>query len=110
MAELGLGTTELARVSGFSDQLITELRKGIPPGRAPTRAKVCRALQWPADSIDRILRGESPVEDEPGNDDLADRITVLEGHQAALEQRFVEHQHRVEQQLEALHKAVKREP
>jgi transcriptional regulator with XRE-family HTH domain len=39
-----------------------------PPFRRSSLLAVCRVLDWTSDSIDRILRGEEPEDDESGED------------------------------------------
>lgn len=52
--------------------------------RLTTLAAISRALEWPADMLERIAHGDTP------GTDVDDRLSGLEARTAALEERFQE--------------------
>lgn len=76
-----------------------QLAKGIVVAPAPSQSakeKMCRRLRWTADSIDRLLNGEPPIEVavEVASDlselDLGDRVSRLEARADAVDQKLDE--------------------
>jgi len=97
MADLGLSQVEVARAAGVSDVTVRRLQRGEPGNYRPAiLAKVSLALRGRADSIERVLAGDSPsLADAPtttgGIDDQAvlARLAALEARLSAVEQRVV---------------------
>lgn len=61
------------------------------PYLASTLAKVCRALMWTPDSIDRLLRGQDVVESDdaaPTPDALAATLERIEDRLGRIEERL----------------------
>lgn len=64
MAELGIGQGELARISGVSDLTIRQLQQAVvKPRQARTLSRLSRALQWPGNGLNRLLRGTATPAD-----------------------------------------------
>ena len=78
IATLGLLKTEVQKTAGVSDKTLNGYIAGKPIVLANKRRGLCAALRWAPDSIDRLLRGEDPVElaDEP-SPDLAEDVKIL---------------------------------
>src|SRR4051812_21825809 len=83
MTELKLTPTLLKKATGLSGTVLDHVRKGYRKkyGKA-LKWKVCEALQWSSDSIDRILAGGEPVPVAPAAEEprplpLADQLTLL---------------------------------
>ena len=79
--QLGLSVGQLARAADLTTEGLRPLRRGEARDyQERTVLNLCRALKWTPDSIDRVLRGESPVEDGDaapvGN--LEERVKTLE--------------------------------
>lgn len=82
LAELGWTQVELARQSGVSSFTVQRMCSDDEGQtyRLDSRRRVASALGWTPDSIDRVLRGEPPVEvaqpfglaAHPRNDDWLD--------------------------------------
>lgn len=65
--EQRLTQQKLAAVADVSVATVQELERGLPRQRqARTLAAICRALDWPTDHLDRVLRG-APTEDLPSS-------------------------------------------
>lgn len=61
---LGYSSMEaFADAAGSSPRMVADAERGIPVGEK-TRIRLSRAAQWTDDSIDRLYRGEEPVERE----------------------------------------------
>lgn len=61
--QLGLGPGEFARAAGITPQGLAPVRAGKRRAYMDkVRFGVARALAWEPDAIDRLLRGEDPVE------------------------------------------------
>jgi transcriptional regulator with XRE-family HTH domain len=54
----------LADKAGSSPRMVADAELGVPVG-TKTRIRISRALEWTDDSIDRLYRGEDPIEREP---------------------------------------------
>lgn len=88
--ELRVNYAEIADRGGPSDTKITRLvENGLPLARPETRRRLSVALEWEADGIDRILRGDEPIVTEPaggpraaGVDKLSQRVELLAQIQA----------------------------
>lgn len=79
--QLGLSVGQLARAADLTTEGLRPLRRGEARDyQERTVLNLCRALKWTPDSIDRVLRGESPVEDGDaapvGN--LEERLAAIE--------------------------------
>jgi hypothetical protein len=61
MAELVIGPGEIKNRKGPSDKPLKGYIAGGRIVRLEVRRRLCRALEWTDDSIDRILRNEEPV-------------------------------------------------
>lgn len=53
-----------ADAAGSSPRMVADAERGVPVG-PKTRLRLSRTLQWTDDSIDRLYRGEDPVERHP---------------------------------------------
>lgn len=75
---LGLTQGEAAASGGIAGTTWNTVEVGKSDGSDLVRAAIARALQWTPDSIDRLERGEDPVETTaPGKaDDAADPATL----------------------------------
>lgn len=72
------GQADLVRASGVSDTTIRDIQQGLKVTYRPsTLAKIATALGWTEDSLDRIWRGEEPV-------NLGSTVVVGEDKQPAL--------------------------
>ncbi len=60
ISELGLEYAEVARLAGFSIEVLRKMRHGIK-ARGSTYRKLERALQWEHDSVAAILAGGEPT-------------------------------------------------
>lgn len=72
---------DFVRDTGISDPTVRvfqtgRLRGNVEPSDG-SRKRMSVALGWSPDSIDRLLRGEEPVEVEPA-DELTKRVAALE--------------------------------
>jgi transcriptional regulator with XRE-family HTH domain len=63
MNELQWNQADLVRESGYNENSLSYLLRGDPRGQPneKSRWKLCRALGWTPDSIDRILEGGKPI-------------------------------------------------
>lgn len=84
MAELGMHQqVDLMEASDLSDATVRVfmtgvLRDGRAPGKA-SRSKLCDALGWSTDSIDRLLAGQQPVDlVRPSGGVVESRVELLE--------------------------------
>lgn len=83
MTDLGMHQqVDLVERSGLSDATVRVfmtgvLRDGGPPGKA-SKSKLCDALGWSTDSIDRLLAGEEPVELVRPSVGVESRVELLE--------------------------------
>lgn len=61
---IALGFTSMeafAEAAGSSSRMVADAERGIPVGEK-TRIRLSRAAKWTDDSIDRLYRGEAPIE------------------------------------------------
>ena len=77
MAALRMTKAEVIRGSKVSGKTLDGYLAGQPIVRRDKARELCRTLGWTPDSIDRILRGESPAEVD-GDAAIAQRIAALE--------------------------------
>jgi transcriptional regulator with XRE-family HTH domain len=64
---IALGFTSMeafAEAAGSSSRMVADAERGIPVGEK-TRIRLSRAAKWTDDSIDRLYRGEQPIEHDP---------------------------------------------
>lgn len=74
MTALALKQKRLADQSGVSVITLRELQTGVVRDRQPsTLAAISRALQWPADALERIAEGEDPDEVIPQSQTVSPR-------------------------------------
>jgi transcriptional regulator with XRE-family HTH domain len=72
ISELGLEYTEVARLAGFSIEVLRKMRHGIK-ARGSTYRKLERALQWEHGSVAAILAGGEPTPADPSASEQPDR-------------------------------------
>lgn len=100
MAQLGLTPTTFAAATGrpgekpLTTQGLAPIRKGYRRDyQAKLKLGVCHALRWTPDSVDRLLRGEPPVElTAPSDDDRLSRIEARQDRWEALLRTLLEQQ------------------
>lgn len=86
--ELGLSPGDLAEESGLSRTGIADMRKGYRKlYQDGPKLRVCRALQWTPDSIDRLLNGLPPIVAEPSATPVPSGRTI-EQRLAAIEEQL----------------------
>ncbi len=92
---LGFPSMEaFARAAGSSARMVADAELGKPVG-PKTRIRLSRAAQWTDDSIDRLYRGEEPVEREQitvrtktADEPPAENLGVLTARMAQLRQKL----------------------
>lgn len=78
---------ELVRRTGLTRQGLAPLLAGVRKGyQERTTGPVCRVLRWKPDGIDRLMRGEAPIERDPTTADLDEEISRLAEQTARLAQ------------------------
>lgn len=86
---LGLSQRTAATLAGFSPTTWSSLETHAHRVDDLTRPKFCRALRWTSDSIDLMLRGEQPQEDNtPLPPSTEDRVAALEAGLSSIEDRL----------------------
>lgn len=69
IAALGFSPTTLAEATGLTPQGLLNVRNGvIRKYQRRTTLPLTKALKWTPDSIERLLRGEEPIELEPADE------------------------------------------
>lgn len=72
ISELGLEYAEVARLAGFSIEVLRKMRHGVKV-RGSTYRKLERALQWEHDSVAAILAGGEPTQVDASSGDQPER-------------------------------------
>jgi hypothetical protein len=81
-----------ADAAGSSSRMVADAELGVPVG-TKTRVRLSRALGWTDDSIDRLYRGEPPVEKartqtKVADESPAENLGVLTARMAQLRQKL----------------------
>lgn len=68
MVELSIGPADVQALGGPTGKPLTNYLAGTPIKRRDVKRRLCKALGWAPNSIDRIVAGEEPtvVTDNPG--------------------------------------------
>lgn len=79
---LGLSPSAFAAAAGVTPQGLAPLRRGERKQyQVKLKVGAARALRWSEDSIDRLLRGEEPIElpnGDPVERTLSDRLDLVD--------------------------------
>lgn len=86
IADRLLSKSEVIQASGVSDKTLNGYIAGEPIKRIDKKRDLAKALGWTPDSIDRIYRGEDPIEvaGQP-NVDIVGRVSRLEDRAERIE-------------------------
>lgn len=90
---LGFSSMEaFADAAGSSPRMVADAERGIAVG-TKTRIRLSRAARWTDDSIDRLYRGEDPVElatvrPKPVDEPPTETLGVLTARMAQLRQKL----------------------
>lgn len=94
---IALGFTSMeafADAAGSSPRMVADAERGVPVGEK-TRIRLSRAAKWTDDSIDRLYRGEDPIEREntavrplPADEPPTENLGVLTARMAQLRQKL----------------------
>lgn len=95
VVELKISSMEaLADLAGSSPRMVADAELGVPVG-PKTRLRLSRALGWTDDSIDRLYRGENPIEREtaairskPADEPSLEDLGVLTARVAQIRRRL----------------------
>jgi hypothetical protein len=83
-----------ADAAGSSPRMVADAERGVPVG-PKTRLRLSRTLRWTDDSIDRLYRGEEPIEQEtfsirpkPADEPSTEDLGVLTARMAQLRKKL----------------------
>jgi transcriptional regulator with XRE-family HTH domain len=94
MTQLAMDQQDVVNVSGVSRGTVGPILNGEGGNYRPKNlAKICAALGWTPDSIDRILEGREPAELSPQTDELTEALAAFDRASRALTEAIARHLH-----------------